>query len=361
MQKNQKTHSEIIKLKHKIERLENDLKEKELTITELKESCSQYRTIFESANDGIILHDLEGNIIEVNQNYHQRLGYTKKQMLRINLRDLVTPEFGEKIKSRVNNLKEKGVAIFESVDKRNDGTLMPVEVNARLINLKGNLIIQSIVRDISDRKLAEDLIEKTLNEKDLLLQGIGQSKTLHQMIVTQTFDIISNKKSTEVIGSILTATNQRLEAMDFIQNKINRFKNISNINIDEIIRSLVVFLHMHYRVGTKKIQIQRHIEHMRLNILKASPCVFIINELLTNCFKHAFPDGRQGKIVVKLKSVQKGRHILSVMDNGIGLNNDLDLTRSETIGFQIVCSMVEQLNGKLKINQENGTEILIRF
>ena len=124
----------------------------------LKETEIRYRLVFDNINDGIIIHDASGRIFDVNQTMYERLGYTKAEMLEMTLPDLVSPEFTEKIKPRIKQLQEQGVAIFESADKRKDGTYMPVEISTRYVDYKGKKLIQSVVRDIQERKMAESLI-----------------------------------------------------------------------------------------------------------------------------------------------------------------------------------------------------------
>ena len=150
--------TELERLQAKVEELEKIRVEHEALLSSVRDSRSRYQMIFDNANDGIILHDLDGNLIDINRSMYKRLGYTKEEIMSIPLGHLVTSEFGERIKERTHLLQTKGVAIFESADLRKDGTRIPVEVSARLVDYQGKKIIQSVVRDISERKLAEDLI-----------------------------------------------------------------------------------------------------------------------------------------------------------------------------------------------------------
>lgn len=97
-----------------------------------------------------------------------------------------------------------------------------------------------------------------------------------------------------------------------------------------------------------------------LDINTAIPCFLIINELITNCIKHAFPDGRPGKIIIDFKKVND-KHIMRIRDNGVGLPDDLNIKKTNTLGMQLITSLTAQLDGELEVKSNNGTEFEIIF
>jgi len=348
------------KLRNKIAKLEEELALREKRISSLEEAEKRHQFFFDSANDGIILHDLEGNILDVNKSMYERLGYTKQAFLKLKLHDLVSPEYTDEIESRTESLLKKGSAVFESGDTRRDGTIMHVEVNARRLTYQGKQVIQSVVRDINDRKIAEELIENSLKEKTLLNNEISMRSQFNHEIFLYTMEAIENKNTVEEIRDVLTSARNRLRSIDFIQNKFNR-NNLSNINIDEIIRSLLKFLHLLYRVESRNLQIISRIGQKHFDILKAGPCIYIINEFLSNSMQHAFPNGLKGEIVIELKPNNKGKNILLMRDNGTGLANDFNINEPGKLGFRIIRFMLDILQGELEIQNNKGMEILIRF
>ncbi len=341
--------SEKIELEHK-------------TITEaLLESENLYRMIFESANDGIIIHDAKGRIFDVNQTMYKRLGYTKQELLKMSLKDLVTPEFAKKVKDRVSRLKEEGVAIFESADQRKDGTAMPVEVSARYIDYKGQKLILSIVRDIHERKLAEDLIMSTYQEKEIVLEEIKRHTKVDQeiflRILEQGFSAFTKKQEAE---SIKNARN-RIKSMTFIKERMYRTPSVSKIDLAEPIKQLVRFMSSLYPAGIKKIQIQTEIQNTSLDLARAITLSLIINELLSNSLKHAFPDDRKGEIIINLRKAECGTQILHFRDNGIGFPDTLDFRKTSTLGLQLVMDLVDQLDGEIELRRSEGTEFIVQF
>jgi len=138
----------------------------------LKESEDKFRTLFESATDAILIVDLEGNFIDINKTAHERLGYSKAEMLSLHLSKLDTPEFAVKIPMRMEQLEKHGQYVFESAHQRKDGASMPVEINARIIDFQGKKALFAFIRDITKRK--QD--EKALRENERYLQTIIETE-----------------------------------------------------------------------------------------------------------------------------------------------------------------------------------------
>ena len=135
-----------------------DITERKKAEQELKESEKKYRLLFENANDGISILDLEGNFYEVNDLYCTRLGYTREELLKSNIRDINVPEFADLVSDRIVDIKEKRFNVFESAHKTKDGRIIPVEISAKSFIYENKPAILSIVRDITDRKNAENEI-----------------------------------------------------------------------------------------------------------------------------------------------------------------------------------------------------------
>ena len=122
-------------------------------------SSERFRILFDLANDCLLVLDMEGNIIDINRTGHERLGYTKQEMLGRRISEFDSPEFAHRVPERIATLQNRHSAVFESAHVCKDGTLMPIEVNARLIHLDGAKYIFSVIRDTTDRKEKEKQIE----------------------------------------------------------------------------------------------------------------------------------------------------------------------------------------------------------
>ncbi len=120
-----------------------------------------YRTLFDLINDGLLILDLEGYIRELNRTAYERLGYAREELIGCHVSRLYTPEYAERVPSRIREVLRRGSAVFEVTSMRKDGSVMPVEINARLIDLEGERCILSGVRDVSERKMTEEALALT--------------------------------------------------------------------------------------------------------------------------------------------------------------------------------------------------------
>jgi two-component system cell cycle sensor histidine kinase/response regulator CckA len=138
-----------------------DISERKRVEDALRESEEKFRTLFELANDGLIILDMQGNIIDFNRIAHERLGYTREEMQRMNIAQVNEPSFNPMISERIKHLEEHGQLVAELAHLRKDGTSMPIEINARIIRLGQKDVIFSMVRDITERKRAEQALRES--------------------------------------------------------------------------------------------------------------------------------------------------------------------------------------------------------
>lgn len=365
MKDEEKTKKRLIQELH-------DLRQKVVQIEKLKtehknnsealfESVNLYKMIFESANDGIIIHDTEGHIFDVNQTMYKRLGFSKQELLKMALKDLVTPEFSKRVKERVGLLKKEGVAIFESADRRKDGTVMPVEVSARYVDYKGQKVILSIVRDIHERKLAEDLIVSALQEKDMLLKEIKRQIRFDLEIFSLIIEKLSRISEEQSLFEAAQKAQNRIKSIAYIKERLYSFPSLSKIDFTEFTSQLIRFVSNLYPGREKGISIMNENHHIYLNLVKAIPLALIINEMLSNSLKHAFRGNKKGKIIIEIRREENGKHFLRFFDNGVGVPKSINLRNTATIGMQLVNDLVNQLHGKIELNTDKGTEFRVEF
>lgn len=354
--------AELERLRAKVAQLEKIQTEHKNVMEAMLESELRFRMIFDNANDGIILHNNQGHIFDVNQTMFKRLGYTKQEMLKMNLKDLVTPEYGAKVDSRVRKLHKEGVAIFESADIRKDGTVMPVEVSAGYTEYRGKKIIQSVVRDIAERKMAEDLIKSTFEEKDLLLDEVKQQIDFTWETLSQNLKYLSDNISDEKSKEVLKGAQFRLKTMIYIQKKMFRSPSLSRIDFSHFVKRLVPFVYSLYQTETIAVRIRQRVQDIFLDIRCALRCAFIISEFLSNSLKHAFPDDRNGEVRIEMEKRGNGTYVLSYKDNGIGIPHSIkEHGAVRTQGLRTVFDLVKEMSGQIELLSGAGTEFIVRF
>jgi len=353
--------SELDDLRERVKNLKKQVGEKNEIITSLKEAENQYRMIFDNANDGIILHDLSGRIIDVNETMYKRLGYTKAQMLKMNLDNFVVPGYSDQIEERTRRLEEDGIAVFQSGDMRRDGSVISVEVSARIVDYKGKKICQSVVRDISYRKMAEDLVQSAREEKDHVVEVIRWRSQYCAWFHGQLMESLSDLKGQEVMDNLINSMYSRIQSMTFIEDKIFRSLNYARINMSVITKSLTAYLYSHCRVGVKNVQVDHQLDGISMEVKRALQCILLINELVTNALDHAFPGDNGGKIKVRITQDEQYNFALLVKDEGVGLPKGFVLEDQVSLGMKIIQELVANLNGDISITQDGGAEFIIRF
>ncbi|MFC2168063.1 PAS domain S-box protein [Acidobacteriota bacterium] len=327
----------------------------------LIEHEKKYRMIFENANDGIIIHTLEGKIFDVNRNMYTRLGYTKDEMLKMTMDKLVAPSYDANIERYSTKLEEEGVAIFESGDKRIDGSTLPVEVSARIIEYKGQEACLSVVRDITQRKMAEHLIKTTLDEKDILLNEIQNQVKRNFQALSVIFKYQARKTRDKDTSQALENMDERLVSFSKIYEKFYQSNNYSRIDFSSFVKWQTKRLFSLHKTGITNVLLKREIENVYLNIHQAIPCGLIIQELVSNSLNHAFPDGKEGEIIVRMQQKKTGSTRLIIQDNGIGLPSGMDLFDTKAVGLRLVKDFVRELDGIIHSNPSHGIQFTITF
>ncbi len=149
--------------------------------------------------------------------------------------------------------------------------------------------------------------------------------------------------------------------MSLIHERLYSSKNLAHIDFKEYVEELVTDILSLAPAGSPHIEKEIDVERVILDINHAIPCGLIINELISNALRHAFPDGRKGKVEIRMHRNKRGRIFLHVGDNGVGFPEGADLMHTKTLGLQLVLSLVKQLNGTIDLDGRGGTAIKIAF
>jgi two-component sensor histidine kinase/predicted hydrocarbon binding protein len=215
-----------------------------------------------------------------------------------------------------------------------------------------------------ERKTIEEKLKASLNEKEFLIKEIHHRVKNNLQIISSLLNLqestIKDKEAREKYRESIG----RVRSMALIHEMLYQSRNLSNIKADEYLNQLVSYIGNTYNVG-KKIDVKLSIESglKRIDMNRAVPCGLLINELLSNAFKYAFLNRKKGSILIDFKFLKKHKHKfqLSVKDNGVGMPSKVSINSPETLGLQLVQTLVEQLEGDLKVNHKKGTEFLIQF
>jgi len=326
---------------------------------DLKDELKLKSIILDNNTDCILVHDLNGNFIYVNETTCNFLGYTKEELMKINLHDLDVPEFSQLINPRIEELMEKKELIFQSAHLRKDKSVVSVEVHARIIEFKEKKIIFSIARDITKLKTAEYQLKSSLEEKEVLLREIHHRVKNNMQIISSLLNLQSRYLNDKEAVNILKESQNRVKSMSIVHEELYRSVDLSKIDFAEYIRRLLSGLFSSYGVNSEFIKSNIDVENIFLDIDTAVPCGLIINELVSNSLKYAFLY-EKGEISVRFYLKDK-KNALIVKDNGIGFPKDVDFKNTNTLGLQLVNTLVEQLCGEIELYGGKGTVFKIIF
>jgi len=213
----------------------------------------------------------------------------------------------------------------------------------------------------TEQKRLNEKITKSLEEKEVLLREIHHRVKNNMQIITSLLNLQSQNIEDKKYKDIFIDSQNRIQAMALIHEKLYQSESIAQINFKDYIEEIVSNIFESYSIKSN-IKIDINIENIPIKIDYAVPCGLIINELVTNSLKYAFPDGRQGKIQISLKSNDNNMVQLSISDDGIGIVKDMDIRNTKSLGLHLVTALAEsQLHGQVILNREKGTEFQINF
>lgn len=245
---------------------------------------------------------------------------------------------------------------------RRDGTPLLVSLRADAIkDEEGKLVgLIGVHTDITKQKKAEQQIKASLKEKEVLLQEIHHRVKNNLQIISSLLSIQSEVVEDGQVLDILRDSQNRVQSMALIHERLYQSQDMIKIEFSEYIQNLVINLFHSYDIDFNQISLELDAQDVPLSINTAIPCGLIINELISNALKYAFPGQGKGRIYISLFEKQN-RFILEIKDNGIGLPENLDLENTKTLGLRLVDTLVHQIRGTMRIDRNQGTSFEIIF
>ena len=202
----------------------------------------------------------------------------------------------------------------------------------------------------------------SLTDKDILLRELHHRVKNNLQVVSSLLYLQSEEFVDQAIHDKFKETEERIKSMALIHETLYRSNDLENVDFKSYIKSLTSNLFASYGIDRSRIKLEIDVEASALKLDHSIPLGLIINELVSNSLKYAFPDNGKGKIRISLHSKEDDLIELIVRDNGIGISNDLDLRTTESLGLHLVTMLVEdQLNGEIEMDKIGGTTFLIKF
>jgi two-component sensor histidine kinase len=215
--------------------------------------------------------------------------------------------------------------------------------------------------EVEERRIAELRLQASLAEKDVLLKEVHHRVKNNLQVIISMLKLQSSQIEDPVMLIAMQDSQNRVQSMALIHEKLYQSADLAKIDFAGYLGSLANFLMRSYTPSEKQIALRVEAEPVQLGIDAAVPCGLIVNELVSNALKHAFPNGNGGEVAIQLKPSNNGQVEMSIADNGVGLPKNIDLENSPSLGLQLVNALVGQLDGTLELHSGQGTRFTLRF
>ena len=329
-----------------------------IKITDLLESEITARTVIESLDVSFILTDNQGTILSINEMAAKDFYKDKNELKNVCLFDILPTEQADYRKERMNEVLLTGKAVHYMDVIQNlsfDVALYPIFSPKGLIEK-----VACFNRDITESKNYEAEIKKNLKEKDFLLSEIHHRVNNNMQVISAMLKMQLPEFQNERDRELFLESQCRIRAMSIVHELMNSTENTRQINFKKYVQLLYKNINSEYSDKTRFIRFDILCENLMLDINLAVPCGIILNELITNSIKHAFPEERKGDVQVGLK-LNNGIYSLFIRDNGIGFAQipKFDAIRSK--GLYLVHILSLQLHAQNVVNNESGASITLNF
>ncbi len=331
----------------------------------LRESEEDLQAIFDSVGDGIALIDATGKVIKINKRIVEIGGYNEDEIVgkRIALLKMFPPpSLAKTLYSFTKLISGQYCPPFDIEAYTKAGEKLDVELRGSLLRKRGRVVgMVGVMRDVTERRRAEEQIKASLREKEVLLKEIhhrvkNNLQVISSLLYLQSKDVEDNRTL-----KMFQDSENRVRSMALVHERLYQSQDLARIDFAEYARNLANYLFRSYGINTNVIQPKISVDDVFLGVDTAIPCGLIINELVSNSLKHAFPDGRAGEIRIELRAGDEGQFTLMISDNGVGFPAGLDFRDGGSLGLQLVNALVDQLEGTAELDRRGGTAFKIAF
>ena len=331
---------------------------------ELRLSEERHRALYDQAYIGIARIAKIGRFIMVNQRLCNMLGYSPEELYRKTFYQLLEEsevadcllDWDNLLSGRLENFSREQTYLHK------DGHMIKANVTVTLVRDASNNpnYFVGVFEDITQRKEYEQRLKESLKEKEVLLKEVHHRVKNNMQVISSILNLQSGYITDPATLTMLRESQDRIKSMSFIHESLYQSKNLAAVNFSQYLRNITRNLFHSYLRPQGGLDIVYDLEDVELGLDNAIPCGLIINELVSNAFKYAFQGRDRGQISVGLQRVDESLR-LTIADDGVGLPPGFDIETTETLGLQLVTTLVSQLRGDLTIDGSNGCRFVIEF
>jgi two-component system, sensor histidine kinase PdtaS len=360
------SHKETDKLIHELQvhQIELEMQNDELQKTQvlLEKSRTKYSDLYDFAPVSYLTVSEQGIIQQANLTSSIMLGEDRDKLLHQPLTSFIAREDQD-----IYYLHRK--LLFDTHEpqdcdlrmEKRDGSQFYAHLQGVIgSDDQGKTNCKITISDISRLKQAEEKIKKSLEENQVLLKEVYHRIKNNLATIVGLLNLQLSQIKDPQSHSAFIETKDRIHSMALVHQQLYQSEDLTNINFKEYIKNLVTDL-FHASQISKNVKLQFELEEVTLSLDTAIPCGLILNELVTNVFKHAFPNNQKGTTQIIMRLHKDNIYELIVKDDGIGIPKNINIEKADSLGLKLIYMLTKQLDGELKINSKNGSEFSIQF
>lgn len=320
--------------------------------------------VWETSADGMRMTDANGENVRVNEAYCRLVDKPRAELEGQLLTVVYDPgQRAHILESYRRRFRDRAIPPAQETDLVLwNGRKVWLDVSNSFFEQAGQApLVLSQFRDVTERKRAEGALRASLLEKEVLLKEVHHRVKNNLQVVSSLLSLRAGQTQSPEAQLALQDTEERIRSIALLHETLYRTGNLAQVDFPEYVESLCTHLCGTFGEVTARVKLERAVEPVALELDAAITCGLIINELVSNAFKYAFPNGRTGLITVALRYETPARIGLTVRDNGAGLPTGLDVTRTESLGLQLVQRLARKLGGTVTVQAAQGTIFHIGF
>ncbi|RQV99015.1 PAS domain S-box protein [bacterium] len=330
-----------------------DITERKQLQEEMGASEERFRRAFDTSQNVLLLvHKTEGDILNSNKSAQEMFGYSEEDILKMKLWELGVVKSYEDFRDEVSRSEKDGAAHCEEILIK---TKQGQDIKAEVFLVDREKVVQCNIRDITERKRAEEQIRKNLREKEILIRELYHRTKNNMQVICSLIKLKTSKLKDNQTKEFFKEIETRIYSMALVHQKLLGSKDLSHLNLKDYFDSLLIHLKYSFSELMNEIAIHTEMADVTVLIDTAVPLGLVFTELVSNIVKHAFPDHTGGEIKVQLYRNTQNEIVLEISDNGIGFPKGFDIQKDIHFGLETVIDLVEQqLNGKIDFKSRKG-------
>lgn len=339
-----------------------DLTKQKKAQQKLRRSERLFRNLFLKAPGAMVMVDVDNKVQMVNNSFETLFGYSEEEVLNKDIDTFIVGEEEDQPQPRMPGKGFREGGFYSNVVRyTKSGKKLHLLLGAIPVYLDDKPIAGfGVYVDITDQKRYEQKLQQSIEEKQVLLEEIHHRVKNNLAIISGLLQMQAFESEDPKIRDYLNSSQLRIQSMALVHEMLYKSESFTGVSFEEYLKKLIEKIKNSLPFDHHHIDVTIDADDVSLNINQAIPCAILINELVTNAFKHAFTEREEGLIEIKVES--EGDNVkLIVADNGVGVPEDFEIKEGSTIGMGLIRNLTQQLDGNLRIESNGGTEFSIRF